>query len=115
MGRNNKESLTLSNDQIRVSAAKLEMPASFEVLSQNDIWICDTGASSHSTFCRLSARNERDYGSTSLGHAGEVRADERLHSIFYPLHLVADAAEHLHRGLAQKVLVRVRVRVRVRG
>ena len=57
---------------IEVSATKLEIPASFEILYQNDIWICDTGASSHSTPYRLGARNERASGSASLGHAGEA-------------------------------------------
>ena len=57
---------------IEVSATKLEIPASFKILYQNDIWICDTGASSHSTPYRLGARNKRASGSASLGHAGEA-------------------------------------------
>ena len=37
------------NQMIKVSAIKLEIPALFEMVYQNDIWICDTGASSYST------------------------------------------------------------------
>ena len=39
------------------------------MLSQPDIWICDTGASSHSTNDKSGAVNERNNGSASLGHA----------------------------------------------
>ena len=59
-------------EEVEVSATKLDMPASFEILYQNDIWICDTGATSHLTPYRLGARNVRDSGSASLGHAGEA-------------------------------------------
>ena len=53
-----------------ISAGKLEIPTAFEVLYHNNIWICDTVASSHSTNIRLGAQNERDSGSASLGHSG---------------------------------------------
>ena len=46
------------------------MSAPLEILYQSDIWICDTGASSHSTNNRSGAKTERDSGNTSLGHAG---------------------------------------------
>ena len=59
-------------EEVKVSAAKLDMPALFEILYQNHIWICDTGARSHSTPYRLGARNIRDSGSASLGHTGEA-------------------------------------------
>lgn len=54
------------------AAAQLDMPVSFDLLYQDDIWICDTGASSHSSNSRSGAQNERKSGSTSLGHAGEA-------------------------------------------
>ena len=53
-----------------VSAQQLMVPTSFKMLSQPDIWICDTGASSHSTNDKSGAVNERNNGSASLGHAG---------------------------------------------
>ena len=53
-----------------VSAAKLEMPGLFEIIYQNDIWICNTGTSSHSTNSKIGMENMRDPGSTSLGHSG---------------------------------------------
>ena len=52
-----------------MSAAKLEMPASFEIIYQNDIWICDTGASSHLTNSKIGANNVRDSGSVSFRHS----------------------------------------------
>ena len=55
-----------------VSAAQLTIPTSFAVLQQTDIWICDTGASSHSTNNSSGGQNVKDRGSASLGHAGEI-------------------------------------------
>ena len=55
-----------------VSAAQLTIPTSFAVLQQTDIWICDTGASSHSTNNSSGGQNVKDTGSVSLGHAGEA-------------------------------------------
>ena len=48
------------------------VPTSIKMLSQPDIWICDTGASSHSTNKKSGAKNERNTGSASLGHAGQA-------------------------------------------
>ena len=50
----------------------MEVPASFDILSEDDIWICDTGASSHSTHNKSGATNVRASGSTSLGHTGDA-------------------------------------------
>ena len=55
-----------------VSAAQLTIPTSFKILQQKDIWICDTGASSHSTNSSSDAQNAKDTGSASLGHAGHA-------------------------------------------
>ena len=55
-----------------VSVPQLVIPTTFEMLSQPDVWICDTGASSHSTNDNSGARNEKDTGSASLGHAGQA-------------------------------------------
>ena len=60
------------NESQEMAATKLDMPKSFEMLYQTDIWICDTGASSHSTNNKIGAENERRSGSASLGHAGEA-------------------------------------------
>ena len=58
---------------------KLMMPVSFELLKQEDIWICDTGASTHSTYNKGGATNERQTGSASLGHAGTaVKAESTI-------------------------------------
>ena len=55
-----------------VLASQLKIPTSFAVLQQTDIWICDTGASSHSTNNSSGGPNVKDTGSASLGHAGEA-------------------------------------------
>ena len=52
--------------------AKIDMPAPFEILYENDVWIGGTGASSHSTNNKLSASNERNIGSMSIGHDGKA-------------------------------------------
>ena len=54
-----------------VSAVELDMPATFEVLKEPDIWICDTGASCHSTYSLLGATNIRSSGVSTVGHTGE--------------------------------------------
>ena len=50
-----------------VSATQLTIHTSFEVLQHIDIWICDTGASSHSTNSSSGAQTVKDTGSASLG------------------------------------------------
>ena len=60
-----------------VMAAKLQNVNSNELLKRNDIWICDTGATQHSTFSRLGAVNDRESGSASLGHSGEAVKAQR--------------------------------------
>ena len=55
-----------------VSASQLTIPTSFGVLQQTDVWICDTGASSHSTNSSSGGQNVKDTGSASLGHAGQA-------------------------------------------
>ena len=46
--------------QLEVALAKMEVPASFELLHESDIWICDMGASSHSCNTNLGATNVRE-------------------------------------------------------
>ena len=46
-----------------VSVTKLDIPVSFEISYQSDIWICNT---------KSDAKTERDSGRMSLGHAGQV-------------------------------------------
>ena len=61
------------------TVANLEMGVSFEMLSDGEIWICDTGASCHSTNDITGASNQREYGSASIGYAGEaVRATKTI-------------------------------------
>lgn len=45
---------------------------SFDLLRDDSVWICDTGASNHSSNSKVGARNERQTYSSSLGHAGEA-------------------------------------------
>ena len=62
-----------------MSAAKLEMPALFEIIYQNDIWICNTGALSHSTNSKIGAGNIRYSGSASIGHSEQaVKAENTI-------------------------------------
>jgi hypothetical protein len=42
------------------------------ILHQEDVWICDTGASNHVTWCNKGARNIRKTQSLSLGHTSEA-------------------------------------------
>lgn len=62
----------LSGEAVEASAMGLEMPVSFALLAHEDIFICDTGASSHATNSKKGATNIRMNGSSSLGHAGEA-------------------------------------------
>eukprot|EP01082_Thalassiosira_pseudonana_P000326 g56.t1 g56 contig1:128372-129499(+) len=57
---------------VDVSAAKLETVGSFGMLQDNDTWICDTGATGHSTSNNIGARNAREAVSVSLGNAGQA-------------------------------------------
>ena len=54
--------------ETEVSAGKLEIPMCFEMLYDGNIWIGDSGISSHSTNNKTSAVNEQLFGSASLGH-----------------------------------------------
>ena len=47
------------------------MPSSFELLYSGDIWICNTGASSHLGKSNCGATNVKSNGSQSLGHSGK--------------------------------------------
>ena len=69
-----KTGKVMKNDKVdlELSAAKMEMSTSFEILYVSDIWICDTGASSHSTNNATGAKNVQDSGSPSLGLTDEA-------------------------------------------
>ena len=54
------------------STVKMKMPASFELLYSDDIWICNTGTSSHSSKSNNGAKNVKANGSQSLGHSGKA-------------------------------------------
>ena len=58
--------------ELEVSAAKSDIQASFEILHECDISICDMGDSSHSTNDTLGAKNIPNSGSPSLGHTREA-------------------------------------------
>ena len=66
--------------EIELSIAKLNMPAPFEILYENDMWIGDTGALSHLKNNKLGASNKRYLGSASLGYAGKaLKATSTIH------------------------------------
>ena len=48
--------------------AKLDVPMCFEMLYESDMWIGDSGASSHSTNNKAGTVNERQFGSVSWAH-----------------------------------------------
>jgi hypothetical protein len=60
--------------EVELMLAKLELPATIELLSQLDIWICDTGASCHSTYSPVGAINIRNSGISTVGHVGQAVA-----------------------------------------
>ena len=53
-----------------VATSKVDVPMTMGILSEDDIWICDSGASSHSTKSEKGARNKKGTFSTSVGHTG---------------------------------------------
>jgi hypothetical protein len=55
-----------------VMMTKLDMRTPFEVLYKSDVWIGDTGLSSHSIYNTWGAMNKRQCGSVSLGNAGKA-------------------------------------------
>jgi hypothetical protein len=60
---------------------------SFDVLFEENVFICYSGASNHSSKSKAGARNERPANSSSLGHAGE--AGEAECTIDFPGQFVA--------------------------
>ena len=62
----------LGTGAIESGAAGLEMTVLFELLGQEDIWICNTGASSNVTRSKKGAQNIRQHGSASMGHTGKA-------------------------------------------
>ena len=48
------------------------------ILRQENVWICDTGASTHVTWCNKGARNVRDTMVYSLGHTGSAAESTAL-------------------------------------
>ena len=59
-------------DSVETSTIKMEMPMTFDLLYSDDIWICDSGASSHSAKNKRGAKNIKESGSQSLGHTGKA-------------------------------------------
>ena len=55
--------------ELETSIVKMEMSTLFELLYSDDIWICNTGASSHSSKSNSGAKNVKANGSQSLGHS----------------------------------------------
>ena len=61
-----------------LSAAELEVPAKFEVLRDPDVWICDSGASCHSTNNSAGAVNVRASDVKTYGHHGDAVPAEKM-------------------------------------
>ena len=61
--------LTRQLEALMATADQLVMPVYVEILKQKEIWICDTGDSMHSIYNKEGMTNERQMGTTSLGHA----------------------------------------------
>ena len=61
-----KESLLLA---FKASSAELSMTTAFALLQENDVWIAEIGASSHSTKCNS--------GTVKLVKSGSIRLAER--------------------------------------
>ena len=53
-----------------LALGKMEIPTTMDILREDDVWICDTGASNHSTNSDAGARNRKDTNSSSVGHVG---------------------------------------------
>jgi hypothetical protein len=58
--------------ELEASTVKMEMPASFELLYSDNIWIYNTGASSHSSKSNNKAMNIKANDSQILGHSGKA-------------------------------------------
>ena len=56
--------------EVEMALGSMTVPASIDILQEDDVWICDTGASSHSSKSKKGARSVKDTNSTSVGHAG---------------------------------------------
>ena len=61
-----------TTESVETPTIKMEMPMTFELLYSDDIWICDSGASSHSGKNKRGAKNIKNSGSQSLGHTGKA-------------------------------------------
>ena len=49
-----------------------EVPATMDIFREADSWICDSGASGHSSNSDAGARSKRETTSASLGHVGQA-------------------------------------------
>ena len=69
---NTAEGDTTTTKSEEISMTNLETPMTFELLYLDDIWICDSGASSNSMNNERGAKNIKSFGSQSLGHTGKA-------------------------------------------
>ena len=63
---------------IDVSTLQGEGDEMLAILHQENMWICDTGASTHVTWSNKGARNVRDMMMYSFGHAGSAMKSNAL-------------------------------------
>ncbi len=59
-------------DEWEVAVPFFLMPVSIDILKEDDIWICDSGASCHSTHNKIGAENERIGGVANVGVTGDA-------------------------------------------
>ena len=58
--------------EVEMALSTIMVPESIDILQEDDVWICDTGASSHSSKSDKGVRSVKESNSTSVGHAGSV-------------------------------------------
>ena len=81
-----------ATEEVMATQLSLSSSMSLRELKDNaEIWICDTGATTHSSFSNMGATNEIPSRSTSVGHHGE--AVEAVSVMDLPGHFVTKDGE----------------------
>ena len=74
---------SLNPEKLGIDMSKLQDEGNdlFAILCQENVWICDTGASTHVMWSNKGAKNIRDTMIYSLGHAGSAMESNALIAI----------------------------------
>ena len=72
------QGVLITPDEVELSSVPPEIAivGSIDILSDPEMWICDTGASNHSTFSKLGNSAERPSDTQSQGISGPARKAE---------------------------------------